>query len=264
MREYTYLRKTGKQDFTKVLVWKTIVFCLFFTIAALLVAVFLPAESIKDDGSSLSIVPRDVFFTEQDLDYSEELITFDSMAKTQAGGLDKGLELYRDARSKAAVEWFYLHITGNRDVTHAILQEASRNDIPLSLAFSLAYVESHFKTTAVNKNKNSSIDRGLFQLNSSSFPQLSEKDFFDPNISAKYGMQHLRFCLDIGGKEITALAMYNAGTVRVRKNNTPTSTLNYVDAIMRYRAGLEAAFSDEIIVLYEPEKSMNTRLALLK
>ncbi|UKI53636.1 MAG: transglycosylase SLT domain-containing protein [Treponema sp.] len=61
----------------------------------------------------------------------------------------------------------------------AILEEAEKNDIPLSLAFALAYTESHYNVNAVNKNRNSSIDRGLFQLNNRSFPQLKEEDFFN-------------------------------------------------------------------------------------
>ena len=40
---------------------------------------------------------------------------------------DDGLALYRQPSSKGAVEWFYLHVTGNRDVSLAILEEAEKN-----------------------------------------------------------------------------------------------------------------------------------------
>ena len=163
---------------------------------------------------------------------------------------DEGLALYRQPQSRPAVEWFYTHVTSNREVALAILENADKNDIPLSLAFSLAYVESRFKVDAVNSNSNRTIDRGLFQLNSSTFPKLSEKEFFDPKVSAKYGMSHLRYCMDIAGNEITALAMYNAGTSRVKQNKTPQHTLNYVAKISNYRGHLDNKFSTEVLAFY--------------
>ncbi|MBP5283411.1 MAG: transglycosylase SLT domain-containing protein [Treponema sp.] len=163
---------------------------------------------------------------------------------------DSGLVLYRQPFSRPAVEWFLTQVTGNREVAQAILENADKNDIPLTLAFSLAYVESKYKPAAVNSNSNATIDRGLFQLNSNSFPKLTEAEFFDPNVSAKYGMIHLRWCMDLSGNEVTALAMYNAGTTRVKANKTPQHTLNYVGKIQKYRALLDEKFSSEIIAFY--------------
>ena len=108
---------------------------------------------------------------------------------------DNGLALYRQNASRPAVEWFYYQITGNKEITLAIITEAEKNNIPLSLAFALAHTESSYNAKAINKNSNSTIDRGLFQLNSNSFPALTEEDFFDPFISSKHGMSHLTFCL---------------------------------------------------------------------
>ena len=139
--------------------------------------------------------------------------------------------------------WFYTQITGNAVVADAILTHAEKNDIPLSLAFALAFSESSYNVNAVNKNSNTTIDRGLFQLNNNSFPDLKESDFFDPYVSAKYGLSHLRFCLDYAGNEVAALAMYNAGTNRVRKGETPQVTLNYVSKIINYKNGVDELFS---------------------
>ena len=164
---------------------------------------------------------------------------------------DPGLTLYRQSFSRGAVEKFYSCIARNKDVALAILSEADKNDIPLPLAFALAYTESRYNPEAVNSNVNTSIDRGLFQLNSNSFPALTEADFFDPYISAKYGMSHLKFCLSSAGNEVSALAMYNAGTGRVRSNKTPQSTLNYVGKIMTYQKMLESLFADEVEAYYE-------------
>ncbi|MCR4742964.1 MAG: transglycosylase SLT domain-containing protein [Treponema sp.] len=166
---------------------------------------------------------------------------------------DDGLILYRQQISRVAVEWFYLQITGNKEVTQAILSEAEKNNIPLSLAFALAYTESGYRTNATNKNANLSIDRGLFQLNSNSFPELTEEDFFDPFVSAKYGMSHLKFCLSYAGNEVSALAMYNAGTNRVRSNKTPQTTLNYVGKIMSYQKMLDQLFSEQVTAYFESQ-----------
>ena len=180
------------------------------------------------------------------------------------GNSDDGLTLYRQALSRTAVEWFYYQITGDRNVTQAIITEAEKNNIPLSLAFALAHTESNYKTNATNKNSNATIDRGLFQLNSNSFPGLTEADFFDPFISAKYGMSHLKFCLNTAGNEVSALAMYNAGTGRVRSNKTPQTTLNYVGKIMDYQKMLDQLFNEQVAAYFENQLTPGVTVAYAK
>lgn len=233
----------------------TIAISLFFLTACLLVYFLFPAEvdPVSDFSSYVAMLGDD---------YSDE-VAREMGLKTDYTSFvnenDRGLELYRQPQSRPSIEWFYTQVTGNREVALAILENADKNNIPLSLAFSLAYVESRFRTNAVNRNSNSTIDRGLFQLNSASFPKLSEQDFFDPNISAKYGMIHLRWCMDLAGKgnEVTALAMYNAGTTRVKANKTPQHTLNYVAKITSYRLRLDSKFNNDIAVFYNSPSRMN-------
>lgn len=160
---------------------------------------------------------------------------------------DEGLAYYRDICTRTAVVQFYTQLTGNATVTDAILTYAAKNDISLSLAFALAWGESRYKTSAVNKNSNSSIDRGLFQLNNKSFPKIAEQDFFDPYVSARYGLAHLSFCIQTAGNEVAGLAMYNAGTGKVKKDGTPKQTLNYISGILNYKAALDELFTTEII-----------------
>lgn len=174
---------------------------------------------------------------------------------------DDGLKLYRQPLSRSAVEWFYFQITGDRNVTQAILVEAEKNDISLSLAFALAHTESNYNAKATNRNSNSTIDRGLFQLNSNTFPALSEEDFFDPFVSSKYGMSHLKFCLSSAGNEVSALAMYNAGTGRVRSNKTPQSTLNYVGKIMSYQKMIDQLFNEQVAAYFENQLSTGITVA---
>ena len=186
---------------------------------------------------------------------------FQKIAVNHARKTDSGLLLYRDETTRSKVVWFYNHITGSESVVNAILENADKNDIPLSLAFALAYVESRYKTRAVNHNKNSTTDRGLFQLNSASFSKLSEEECFNPDTNAKHGLTHLRFCLDTAGNEVAALAMYNAGTVKVKSGSTPQMTLDYVSKIMSYREGLESLFAQEVVA--KLENSQPVRVAVL-
>ena len=257
--------------------WGVLVFCfLFLTLSILSLVLFHtePSISVQDldktgatiaeipmiedlvpqDDSSLPVIEvsfveeapkKEVpFFVEDVKDsFGIEVVDFGKQ-------LDVGLELYRALPTRTAVEWFYTNVTGDMDVALAILREADKNNIPLSLAFSLAYTESRYKPRALNKNTNASIDRGVFQLNNKSFPALVEADFYDPYVSAKYGLSHLRFCLDTAGNEVSALAMYNAGTNRVRNNGTPQTTLNYISKIQTYRQGLDNLFMSEVVAVY--------------
>lgn len=163
--------------------------------------------------------------------------------------VEPGLALYRSDISKADVLWFYSHITGNENITRIILDNASKNNISLPLAFALAWQESRYQPKAVNHNS-TSIDRGLFQLNNKAFPKLSEKDFFNAETNAYYGMTHLSYCLDLSGNEVAALAMYNAGTTKVRSDKTPKRTLDYISLILNYKAGLENTFNQQVARRY--------------
>lgn len=231
----------------------TVISSILLTASALLVYFLLPSQ-INDTKVNEKITIADLNEeNEEELsqafqDYYTEVSLTRYNNKT-----DDGLILYRQQISRVAVEWFYLQITGNKEVTQAILSEAEKNNIPLSLAFALAYTESGYRTNAINKNTNLSIDRGLFQLNSNSFPELTEEDFFDPFVSAKYGMSHLKFCLNYAGNEVSALAMYNAGTNRVRSNKTPQTTLNYVGKIMSYQKMLDQLFSEQVTAYFETQ-----------
>ena len=144
--------------------------------------------------------------------------------------VDPGLYLYRNKLTRPLVENFYTQVTADVEITDAILNAADSNDIPLPLAFSLAWAESSFRVRALNYNSHS-VDRGLFQLNSRTFPNLKEEQFYNPQINADYGLAHFRYCIDIGKNELVALAMYNAGVNRVRRG-TPYSTLHYVAKIL--------------------------------
>ncbi|TFG64140.1 MAG: lytic transglycosylase [Spirochaetales bacterium] len=155
---------------------------------------------------------------------------------------DIGLALYRNQLTRQVVQRFYAQLTGNKKISDVILLYADQYQVPVSLAFSLAWAESRYYPLAVNRNY-SSVDRGLFQLNSLSFPQLGEQDFFNPSINAKNGLRYLQFCLKTGGNHVVALAMYNAGSNRVEAGGTPRGTLDYIAQVLDYRDIVDHDFS---------------------
>ncbi len=161
-------------------------------------------------------------------------------------GRNPCLSLYRLDETHDRVIDFFIDLTGSEQVSLPILYYADRHDLSFSLVFSLAWVESRFQIRAVNRNAYS-VDRGLFQLNSSSFPDLREEDFFEPEINIRQGVEYLRYCLDAGGSEIVALAMYNAGRSRVSNHGTPRMTLDYISRIIDYRKDLEKKFRSYIL-----------------
>ena len=151
---------------------------------------------------------------------------------------------YRDPAQKEGVVTFFRELTGSDAITEVILTNADENCIPAALAFSLSWEESRYNPNAFNRNQNNSVDRGLFQLNSASFPHLELEDFYDPNINASYGLAHLRWCLDMAGTEVAALAMYNAGHNRVRSAGTPKNTLDYVSRIIKRQRNIDEFFRE--------------------
>jgi hypothetical protein len=152
-------------------------------------------------------------------------------------------ELYRKPETQKLVVDFFEDLCDSREIAEVILSNADAFDIVPALAFALSWEESRFNPLAVNsKNRDESIDRGLFQLNNRSFPKIETKAFFDPRINAWYGMGHLRHCLNTGETEIAALAMYNAGTGRVKNSGTPKITLDYVHRILENRRKIENQF----------------------
>lgn len=237
-----------REDIVK-LVSGTVAFSLFFIIACVGIIVFIPEDKGNHEVISLGSyydIAEDQKVSYENL-FDEE---YPELVIEHKKKEDTALILYRQSQSRAAVEWYYSRVVNNREISDAILQYADEYSIPLSLAFALAHTESKYKINAMHKNTNGSIDRGLFQLNNTSFPKLEESDFYDPKISARYGLAHLRFCLNTAGNDIAALAMYNAGANKVRKNNTPQVTLNYISQIQNYRSELDTNFASEVLAMY--------------
>ena len=164
-------------------------------------------------------------------------------------GNDPVARLYMDRESNARVLAFYSSLTGSEHIARIILDAAVAKDVPVNLAFALAWGESRFKTGLASRNTNRSLDRGLFQLNSTSFPHLTAAEVYNPETNARYGLAYLHYCLSYSGNEVVALAMYNAGLPRVAKAKTPASTYRYIETILVKRDEFHERFQSEVSVL---------------
>jgi hypothetical protein len=182
------------------------------------------------------------------LSFESQSTQYRSLVFSTEEASDCILEAYQNSVFRDKVIVFFGTIIGSNELAALILKEASERDISPAIVFALSWEESRFNQKAVNRNVNNSIDRGLFQLNSSSFPNLKEADFFDPKINTQNAMAHLRWCLDYANSEVAGLAMYNAGSNRVRNGATPKKTLDYVSRIMRASDKIEELFLDEMNV----------------
>lgn len=234
------------------------VFTAGLTLGAVAVALLLPVQKksteVPDDVAAAESETEAVLDDKGNSAESEVKVEYDnSKLNIDTTGDDIALSMYRNLETRPAVEWFYSRITEDKDVSSAILSECDKNGIAPSLAFSLAYAESRYNVKAVNVNLNSTIDRGLFQLNSRTFSKLREADFFDPEVNARHGLAHLKFCMGVAGNTVSALAMYNAGTTKVKSNSTPQTTLSYVGKVMLYRQNIEMLFDSEVLRHYEED-----------
>jgi len=162
------------------------------------------------------------------------------------------LEHFRNPEYSEWVINFFSGICLNADIAQAILNSSDNFNISPALTFALCWEESRFNPNAINRqNRNGSIDRGLFQLNDRSFPNLEIITFYNINHNAHHGIGYLRHCLDSSDSIISALAMYNAGAGRIKSTGAPEVTLNYISRILDNRDKIESRFNSRLI--YENE-----------
>jgi predicted small lipoprotein YifL len=237
--------------------------------ALMVIAAVFASVSLISCGSPKELPPASEEAGPEELSAAEAELAEDEFVLAGGEEPDMILELYRDEVFRERVEDFFGDLTGSLELAQAVLANASRFDIPPALAFSLCWEESRYNPRAVNrKNRNLTVDRGLFQLNNASFPQLKEEQFFNPSLNSQYGLSHLRWCLDTAGTEVAGLAMYNAGTGRVRSGGTPKMTLDYISRILDRERKIDVFFFAEyehITRIEEeiPPEKTGIRLSLL-
>ena len=225
-------------------IWPTIFYGLFVSLLAFLILsdVFRGVNYVPHEITELEV---EILMIPPELEpLLIEVLNFDNPFVFHEQDLI--LAAYEDPINHDWIESFFELITGCRNIAEVILANAVEHSIPPSLAFSLCWEESRYNPRAVNRsNSNRTIDRGLFQLNSASFPNLKEQDFFDIRINTKHGLSYLRWCLDTAGTEVAGLAMYNAGFGKVRTGGTPQVTLDYISRIINRQRRIDEIFFEE-------------------
>ena len=113
-------------------------------------------------------------------------------------------------------EYYTNLVGGNNRIVDAVYTYAG--NLNLDLVFAQMLKESRGDPRAERDNVDRktgavlSTDRGLFQLNSKSYPDLSEAQFFNIETNTLYGTAHLRGELEYwGGNTRKALQSYNGG-----------------------------------------------------
>mgnify|MGYP004479889921 CR=1 FL=1 len=101
------------------------IFCGLLLVIASVIAVVLPAKS-KD--ASVPVVKAATEVENEVIADFNNLIEEAGFSAARIKTGDNGLSLYRQPNSRAAVEWFYLHVTGNRATAMAILEEAEKRE----------------------------------------------------------------------------------------------------------------------------------------
>jgi len=215
--------------------------------------VFFPAQgkAVNEELSSIALIMEEN--ETEAIDEWEVLSKPVVLTLNHEGDQDLITIAYKDPELRGEVLAFFEELTGSYEIAEIILANAHVLEIPPALAFSLCAEESSYKVRAVNRNQNNTIDRGLFQLNSASFPELGLEDFFDPIVNTWHGLSYLRWCLDTAGTDVAGLAMYNAGITRVRQVGTPKSTLDYISRILDRQRKIEERFLAEYIRLVDVE-----------
>ncbi|MCH5150203.1 MAG: transglycosylase SLT domain-containing protein [Spirochaetales bacterium] len=141
---------------------------------------------------------------------------------------------------------YYSGIIENEDIARLAIEYSEKEGIETSLLVALMKTESNFNPNAINYNYNGSVDRGICQLNSKTFPHLSKQDFYDPETNIKIAASFLRWCLENTDYNLVrALACYNAGWGNVTNENVGDLTLNYIQKITTYKK----SFEDELELL---------------
>jgi soluble lytic murein transglycosylase-like protein len=136
-----------------------------------------------------------------------------------------------------ATRQFYLNLVGgNYRIVQAVYEYGE--GLNKDLIFAQMETESRFDPQAFNDNIDketglvTSTDRGLFQLNSKSYPDLTIGEFFNIEINVRYGIAHIRGELEYNkGNTRRALWTYNAGRKGIL-DGVPTRTVTYASDIL--------------------------------
>jgi len=149
------------------------------------------------------------------------------------------LNVWIEDNVEESIIFYTEEMTEDSSISRAIITNSIKNDIPVNLAFSVAFKESKFKKDAFNDNGKSK-DRGLFQLNDSYRQDWLIEDFYDIEKNSHEGTRYLKEMIVLNKNDIQkALYCYNAGPTKVRKYGIiPEHTIIYADEIITMEKNL--------------------------
>jgi len=192
--------------------------------------------SMEDTPAFSQLVPPETFVPAA---ADPEGFVVDSFRTSTEIGFAQGI--YEDAERAFYIEMAH----GNRRIVQAIYEYGA--GINKDLIFAQIEKESRFQVRAINENIDketglvTSVDRGLFQLNSKSYPDLDVEDFFNIELNVRYGIAHLRGELEYhGGNTRRALWTYNAGRYGI-SDGVPSRTITYATEILARTKQIAAA-----------------------
>ena len=112
------------------------------------------------------------------------------------------------------------------------------------LIVSIIFHESKFDVEATNtSNDNGTVDHGLMQLNSGTFPYLTIDQLYDIETNIFNGSKLLSELLNYyKGNELKAVSAYNCGKWRVNNEQILNKTLEYTNKVLKYSYKLELAY----------------------
>jgi soluble lytic murein transglycosylase-like protein len=136
-----------------------------------------------------------------------------------AANMDKAIEFYQD-------------LTHNKTITKIIINEAIKRHLPINFVMAVVFNESAFDPNAENYNLET-VDRGLFQLNSGSFPDLTYSEIFDIRRNVYEGCLYLRALYDqYNENPILTVYAFNAGMGKIASGKIKIRTLIHTEKIM--------------------------------
>lgn len=178
---------------TKALL-STILFCLII-VSLIIVGLIIISFLNKKDVTKIETIEQIQIVQVDVPTYTKHLIRYEIN------------EIVIDERLKK----IYRSITKDKEIADAIIQKSLQLKVPINLAFALACVESRYDSKAINKNSHST-DKGLFQLNTRSFPNV---DYFDIEENTKYALSYLKELYVKNESWETAILFYNAGSIEI-------------------------------------------------
>lgn len=140
---------------------------------------------------------------------------------------------------------FYAEETGDSSIARHIIIQALAYEVPLNIAFSLAKHESEYFPDAINgdKNKNGSVDYGIFQLNNRTFPNYTKKELLDPLTNCHLGVWYLKHRSREYDTWEEAIMAYNSGYAERMNYNS----FKHMLRIMDYERDLDKRFNEWLI-----------------